>query len=242
MSKYTKEILEEASITALSVSDVLRNLNLKVSGSNHRHISSRLKFHNVSIEHFNVEKSTKRTLNGKRRKTAEEILVFGKSADAKQLKRALKEKGREDICGHCGLTSEWNNKPITLQVDHKDGNRLNNLIDNLQILCPNCHTQTENYGIKNAKKINKPKNLCLECEKVIGSSAKYCKNCYFNKRKSSNKEMLHKGLNVKKTKIEWPSVENILERLKTTNYTALGRELGVSDNAIRKHLKLRMSV
>lgn len=53
-----------------------------------------------------------------------------------------------DICVSCGLTNEWNGKPITLQLDHKDGNSDNNSIENLRILCPNCHTQTDTYGSK----------------------------------------------------------------------------------------------
>lgn len=51
-------------------------------------------------------------------------------------------------CNVCGI-SEYNNKPITLQVDHIDGDRTNNEFDNLQFLCPNCHSQTETWGIGN---------------------------------------------------------------------------------------------
>ena len=53
-------------------------------------------------------------------------------------------------CECCGI-SEWNNKPISCQLHHIDGNPSNNALENLQILCPNCHTQTDNYGSKNAK-------------------------------------------------------------------------------------------
>lgn len=50
-----------------------------------------------------------------------------------------------DECSECGLGSVWNGKPITLQLDHIDGDNLNNLVSNLRILCPNCHTQTPTY-------------------------------------------------------------------------------------------------
>ena len=56
-------------------------------------------------------------------------------------------------CSCCGI-NEWNGKPLTLQVDHIDGNNSNNLIENFRYLCPNCHTQTETWGVKNVKDTN----------------------------------------------------------------------------------------
>ena len=62
-------------------------------------------------------------------------------------KKYIIEKHGE-TCECCGLGNVWNNSPITLQLDHIDGNSDNNAIDNLRILCPNCHTQTDTYGSK----------------------------------------------------------------------------------------------
>lgn len=52
-------------------------------------------------------------------------------------------------CNCCGLGPEYNGKPLTLQVNHKDGDAKNNAVENVELLCPNCHSQTENYGRKN---------------------------------------------------------------------------------------------
>lgn len=52
-------------------------------------------------------------------------------------------------CSACGIGGEYNNKPITLEIEHKDGNSENNTIDNLCFLCPNCHSQTPTYKSKN---------------------------------------------------------------------------------------------
>ena len=71
---------------------------------------------------------------------------------AVRIKKRLIEAGyKENRCECCGLT-DWNGKPISLQLHHIDGNPQNNKINNLMILCPNCHTQTDNYGSKNASK------------------------------------------------------------------------------------------
>lgn len=51
-------------------------------------------------------------------------------------------------CSECGLTPTWNGKKLVMQLDHIDGNSDNNSIDNLRLLCPNCHTQTETWGAK----------------------------------------------------------------------------------------------
>lgn len=54
----------------------------------------------------------------------------------------------EEKCTMCGVGNVWNDMPLTLEIDHIDGNSDNNNIDNLRILCPNCHTQTPTYGSK----------------------------------------------------------------------------------------------
>ena len=61
-------------------------------------------------------------------------------------RRNLKEKK----CEGCGL-EKWMNKPIPLEVHHKDGFKLNNELSNLEILCPNCHYYTDTYKTKNKK-------------------------------------------------------------------------------------------
>lgn len=51
-------------------------------------------------------------------------------------------------CNNCGI-SNWNNKPISLELEHKDGNYKNNSPENIELLCPNCHSQTQTFKGKN---------------------------------------------------------------------------------------------
>ena len=63
--------------------------------------------------------------------------------------------------------SEWLGKPITLEVHHKDGNHQNNELENLQLLCPNCHSYTDNWRGKNISFDNKRKDEFVSDEILI---------------------------------------------------------------------------
>ena len=67
-------------------------------------------------------------------------------------KRLINANIFEDKCSMCNIGPIWNNEPLTLQLDHIDGNSDNNLPNNLRLLCPNCHSQTATY--KGANKGN----------------------------------------------------------------------------------------
>ena len=90
-------------------------------------------------------------------KVSLKLLVLRKPDEARingaRLKKIIIVNGlAQDICALCGLPNIWNNKPITLQVDHVNGNARDNRIGNLRILCPNCHSQTDSFCGRNNKK------------------------------------------------------------------------------------------
>ena len=80
----------------------------------------------------------------------------------KKLRESVKLKFNNTCC-ICGITT-WQNKPITLQVDHIDGNNKNNDLTNLRLLCPNCHSQTDTFTFKKTQSTfsNKLKQYLME--------------------------------------------------------------------------------
>jgi 5-methylcytosine-specific restriction endonuclease McrA len=86
----------------------------------------------------------------------EEFLTENSSCSRTNLKRRLLREGLlENVCHICGQLPEWNGKPLVLQLDHINGISNDNRLENLRIICPHCHSQTENFAGKNNKLINK---------------------------------------------------------------------------------------
>lgn len=204
---------------SLSYSDCLRALGLDTKGGSSTDVlKRRIKELNCSVEHFKGKSvsSTKYKL--------EDILVENSPYTSinKLKSRLIKEGLLKYKCCKCGIT-EWQNEPISLQLDHINGINNDHRLENLRFLCPNCHSQTDTYAGRNKKK--SVKNYCNECGIEISTNAILCKNC-------ANKER-----SLKQRKIERPSKETLLNQLKQSNMTNVGKYYGVSDNAIRKWLK-----
>ena len=66
-------------------------------------------------------------------------------------RRLLKEGYLTKKCVGCGIGSTYNGKPITLELDHVNGNRFDHRLSNLRILCPNCHSQTDTFRFKGGR-------------------------------------------------------------------------------------------
>lgn len=82
----------------------------------------------------------------------EEVFALGVRRDRGHLKARMSELRRvPDGCEECGL-SVWRGVSLVLQLHHRNGDRLDNRIENLQFLCPNCHSQTDNWGGRNVRR------------------------------------------------------------------------------------------
>ena len=62
------------------------------------------------------------------------------------LRRALDESGVRQACGECGTGNTWQGKLLVLEIDHINGDRLDNRLENLRFLCPSCHSQTRSFS------------------------------------------------------------------------------------------------
>jgi hypothetical protein len=78
-------------------------------------------------------------------------LLAGRKRSRNNIKRRLLGAGlKESKCEQCGI-SEWDSKPLSLALHHVNGDGRDNRLENLVLLCPNCHSQTPNFGAKNSK-------------------------------------------------------------------------------------------
>ncbi|NDH09841.1 MAG: hypothetical protein EBY16_09610 [Gammaproteobacteria bacterium] len=81
-----------------------------------------------------------------------ELLIENCKHPRRIVKRTIiRDKLIDHKCSECGITNEWNNKPIVLQLDHINGINNDNRLSNLRFLCPNCHSQTETFCGSNIK-------------------------------------------------------------------------------------------
>lgn len=142
--RYTQEMLEDAVQKSESYMGVLRYLGIKPAGGSHTHIKARVAACGIDTSHF-TGKASNRGKSSPRRKAADEILILYPQGSSrvrvKQLRRAMSDCGVIEQCVYCGLGTEWNGLPIHMEIDHINGEWLDNRLENLQYLCPNCHYQ-----------------------------------------------------------------------------------------------------
>lgn len=142
--KYTKELLEEAVLHCITWSDVCRYFNVAPATGSASHLRRRADFFGIDYSHFKGQAWSKGDKRPPKRKI-EDYLSGKYSIKSQDLKLRLIRQGyKKHECESCGLT-EWMSNPIPIELDHIDGNNKNNQIDNLRILCPNCHALTITY-------------------------------------------------------------------------------------------------
>lgn len=150
--KYTDEDVLYAVQSSTSIRQVLSKLGLKEAGGNYQCIRLLIQKLGLDTSHFTGKGWLRNKTHNYRKRNIQEILVYGKFENNNDLKpRLYKENIKEEKCEECGLT-DWLGRKISLQLHHKDGDRLNNTLANLQILCPNCHSLTDNYAGKSKGK------------------------------------------------------------------------------------------
>jgi hypothetical protein len=142
---------------AKSYADILRRVNLAYKGGNINTVKRRIELLKLDDSHIpkGVGSNRHRKFEYRQISLDEAIktrFIKNSSDRTYSIKRLILRFHLIPYKCGCGNTGEWNGKKLVLQLDHKDGNSSNHSLDNLRFICPNCHSQTENFAGKNCKK------------------------------------------------------------------------------------------
>lgn len=179
-----------------------------VTGGNNKTLKERLKLYQISTSHFNSH------YYKRQRKFSKERIFTNNSAVSQQVLRSAIQHYNifPYQCQCCGNTGMWQDKPLTLTLDHINGNNHDNRVENLRWLCPNCDRQQPTFGSKNKKELHKGKIL-IPIDSCTPATTK-------------------------KIQTEMPPRELIKEKLFVyKNYTQCANYFGVSPTQLRRWCK-----
>lgn len=185
----------------------------------------------------------------------DEFFVENSNRNGSAIKKRLLKMGVKEECSICNLGKEWNGSQLNHHIDHINGVHTDNRLENLRLLCPNCHDQQEtSHRIKASKRA--VRITCPECEnKYLRKNQSICKSCKDDKKvKRTFKEdnfcscgvlidyrsvKCIECANMNQQRKFDPTVSELEKVLKEHNYnmSAVGRYYNVSDNAVRKRCK-----
>lgn len=255
MKQVNKQELEQIVKESSSYADVCRALEVSPRGSNYARVKKLIK--DLDISHFNKgawNKGRKIKSASYQKAPIQQILIENSphTNSGKLRIRLIKEGLKENKCEVCGCTE-------SLELHHINGNHQDNRLENLQILCANCHRKTDNFrgkGIRAHKaasdwfisdeeaeqrhqiKLEKrrvPKNL----RKVIPIPSKICPSCGKEFKPSNRKQEYCSQECYHNKNDNRPDIISLLKAFKEyNNFVKVGTYFGVTDNAVRKWCKL----
>jgi hypothetical protein len=219
---WTKDLVTTAVGVSINYSEVLRYLGLSTHYGNFETLKKYLKEYDIDHSHFT---GAPRHANVNVSRTLEEVMVRDSTYNRSNLKKRLLTEGiLLNECSICGLGDEWCGKPIVHQLDHINGINYDHRIENLRMLCGNCHGQTPTYAGRN-KGNKKPKLICM-CGNAMTGQSKQCKTCFHKSNIGVERPDTRK--------VPRPTAQQLIEDLSQNPWTHVGKKYGVSDNAVRK--------
>lgn len=220
------EEFQELLNTSNSFVDILIKVGLDPYNGNHKTLNHRIREEgfDISILEQNRKKNREKHIKflaERKSYSLEDILVENSNYGNFHLKqRLLSNNIIENKCSNCGNEGEWCGEKLTLQLDHINGINNDNRLENLRLLCPNCHSQTDTYSGKH----NKKPQYCVDCNASINKGHTRCKSC----------SAKINGINQRKFQISKEELEDLIKKYPMTT---IGKMLDVSDNAVRKRCK-----
>lgn len=159
-----------------SICEICDAIKARRGGSVFSNIKNRINQLKIDISHFIDHRKNKNSFNYVDKKTFLLRLKNNDYSDTKFIKKKLLEFNlTKNECFECKLLPVWNTKPLTLHLDHIDGDSNNNLLQNLRLLCPNCHSQTETFSMGKSRKRKTYK--CLDCGIKTSGYGDRCIKC-----------------------------------------------------------------
>ncbi|HEY5501732.1 MAG TPA: HNH endonuclease signature motif containing protein [Candidatus Anoxymicrobiaceae bacterium] len=151
--RYPEEELVEAIRTSRSIRQALMKVGIAPYGGNYATVRMLIEKYQIDTSHMTGQGWNKGDIMGLKAYTTyslEEILIQNSHyANTSDLRKRIIAAGlKEAVCEKCWL-GEWNGKKISLELNHINGDRFDHRIENLELLCPNCHAQTHTYRGKN---------------------------------------------------------------------------------------------
>ena len=219
IDNYTKEELELIVKESQNYQEVAKKLGYTAIPNNET-VKNRINLYNIDTSHF-----TGQTGNSITKRTFENVFCKDSTASQHTLRNwYLNGKYTPYECAICGAPPIWQGKEITLILDHINGEHKDNRLENLRWVCPNCNQQLPTTGYKKyrAEQKTKKQYFCKDCGRPISAGANYCAICYLKYMR----------------KVERPNRDELKALIRTTPFTTIGKQYGVTDNTIRKWCKL----
>ena len=200
--------------------EILSTLGLSSSGGNQKVLNDRLRSLGASASRFHprVHKGGRAPLN------LDVLLVRGSPHNRATIKRRLILTGTfVEKCSICGQEPVWQNMRLVLVLDHINGDTTDSTLENLRLLCPNCNSQTSTFAGRNVEHAKIATKMCPDCGVPIYKSSIRCRSCA--------------GRLTHKSKISWPSFDELRLLVASLGLMGTGRSLHVSATAVRNRLE-----